>query len=183
MYINESLIRRLIASADMDTIWQNKLFLQNVLNRPGAAEFLLELMRKETGETASSAHRMLCQFDMSALPIIAQALSYRNVEWRNQLLDVIWAIVSVEEPRDRAEALKGIFLQIEPLLSDRTIIAVEPELPIEIEYEYRICDEVYALYQRLLVEDFDESLFRAMEFHERDVEIRVFRSRMTPLVS
>lgn len=183
VYINESLIRKLIASANINTIWQNKLFIQNVLNQPGAAEFLLELMRSETGETASRAKRMLGQFNTSALTVIAKALDYHDVEWRSQLLDVIWAIVSVEELRDREVALKDIFSQIEPLLSDQTLIPFKPELPVEIEYLYRISDEVYAIYQRLLDDEFDESLFRAMEFHERDVEIRIFRSRMTPLVS
>lgn len=182
-YINETLVRKLITSANIDTIWQNKLFIQNVLNQPGAAEFLLELMRNEMGETASGAQRMLGQFNTSALPIIAKALNYREAEWRNQLLDLIWAIVSVEDLRNREAALKGIFPQIEPLLNDRNIIPFKPEMPIEIEYEYRICDEVYALYRRLLEDDFDEGLFRAMEFHERNYEIHVFRSRMAPLVS
>jgi hypothetical protein len=183
MPFDETLARRLLASADTDVIWRNRLFRERVLNQPGAAEFLLEVMQKETGKPALGARCMLCQFDVSALPFIAQKLSDPQVAWRDGLLEVLWAIISVEKPRDRVAAIQSVFPSIDPLLEDHSVIPFEHELPIEVEYEYRICDEAYALCQRLLNPDFDESLFTILEFEERDIEIRNFRSRINALVS
>ena len=80
---------------------------------------------------------------------------------------------------DRIVSWCDTALDVLPLFADDTVIPAELESGLEIEYEYRVCDEAYVTCQRLLHPDFDESLFRGLGFDERDGEIRVLQSRLS----
>jgi hypothetical protein len=180
MPIEEALIHKLLADPKIDDFDDNPVFRTQVLNRPEAAEILVRFMRTERPEIALRARRMLCLFDRSALQPVAAGLEREDALWRYNLIHIIWAIISVEESRERPLLLKEVLPQVVSLFQDKTVVSPEYRFPLEVEYQYRVCDEAYVLCGRLLDPEFEESVFRGMGFEERDGEIRVLQSRLRP---
>lgn len=178
MPIDRALIGRLLADSRVEDFEQSPVFTSQIQDRPEAATILLDIMRNESPATAARARAMLALFDQPALEPIAAALALDGAVWRRSLLNLLWALITTHESREWPALLDLVVPDVLPLFRDETVVPADLESGLEIEYEYRVCDEAYTMCQRLLHPDFDESLFRGLDFHERDGEIRVLQSRL-----
>jgi len=179
MPIDRALIGRLLSDSRIQDFEQSPVFTSQIQDRPEAAAILLDIMRNDAPATGARARAMLALFDEPALKPIAEALALDGAEWRRSLLNLLWALITTHETRDWPTLLEPVVPDVLPLFTDQTVVPSDLESGLEIEYEYRVCDEAYAMCQRLLHPEFDESLFRGFEFDERDGEIRVLQSRLS----
>jgi hypothetical protein len=177
--IERALIGGLLADSRIEDFEQSPVFTSQIQDRPEAAIILLDIMRNESPATGARARAMLALFDEPALGPIGQALALDGAVWRRSLLNLLWALITAHETREWRALLDLVVPDVLPLFTDETVIPADLESGLEIEYEYRVCDEAYTTCQRLLHPEFDESLFRGLDFHERDGEIRVLQSRLS----
>ena len=179
MPIDRALIGGLLADSRIEDFEQSPVFTSQIQDRPEAAAILLDIMRSDSPATAARARAMLALFDEPALTPIAAALALDGAVWRRSLLNLLWALITTHDAREWPALLDLVLTDVLPLFADDTVVLAELESGLEIEYEYRVCDEAYVTCQRLLHPDFDESLFRGLGFDERDGEIRVLQSRLS----
>lgn len=178
MPIDRALIGGLLADSRIEDFEQSPVFTSQIQDRPEAAAILLDIMRNDSPATGARARAMLALFDEPALGPIGEALALQGAVWRRSLLNLLWALITTREPREWPGLLDLVVTDVLPLFTDETVIPADRESGLEIEYEYRVCDEAYTTCQRLLHPDFDESFFRGLDFDERDGEIRVLQSRL-----
>src|SRR5262245_56330973 len=136
-------------------------------------------MRNDSPAMGVRARAMLALFDEPALKTIGWALALDGAVWRRSLLNLLWALITTYETREWPAYLSLVVTDVLPLFADQTVVPADLESGLEIEYEYRVCDEAYTTCMRLLHPEFDESLFRGLGFDERDGEIRVLQSRLS----
>lgn len=179
MPIERALIGRLLADSRIQDFEQSPVFTSQIQDRPEAAVILLDMMRNDSSAIGARARAMLALFDEPALKPIAEALALDGAVWRRSLLNLLWALITTHETREWPVLLDLVVPDVLPLFRDETVVPADLESGLEIEYEYRICDEAYTMCQRLLHPEFDESLFRGFDFEERDSEIRVLQSRLS----
>jgi hypothetical protein len=179
--VDDELILRLLRSGD--GVERTLLFRTEVLDKPEAALSLLRVMYGSPPELAERARSLLCRFRQGALEPIGRALQWEGALWRYELLDVAWALVSVHPRRDRTTLLEQAQTGFRVVLGDPTVVQPRVTDRPEIEYVYRVCDQAYAVWRRLVDPGFDEQWFRFLPFDERDGEIRVLQARVgAPIV-
>ena len=183
MSIERALIRKLLADTRIEYFGINPTFRKEIKDRPEAAEILVEMMTSEAPEIAARAGEMLSLFGRPGLKPVAKRLSEQNTAQRIALMCVAWAIVLNSEKTDYQEMLQSVSSDLVQLLGDRSSIPQEPyEDDVEIEYEYRICDEAYLLIEYLMDPDHDEDLFRLWTNEERDAAISLLKWRLRPAI-
>lgn len=178
MTLTETLVRRLLSDRSIEDFDTSLVFRTQLLDNPEAASVLVQIMATEGGEIANRARQMLCLFGEPALRPLADSLSKEEALWRRSVIHTLWAIISASEARDRTALLQPILGSILGLFDDRAIPSVQFSLPIEIEYELRVCDEAFLLCQRLLNSQYHGGLFTGMGFDGRDAEIRALRDQL-----
>ncbi len=180
MLPEQTLIERLLADARVEDFQENLVFRTQILNKPEAAQTLMVIMANADRQTIGQrAQQMLTLFDASALPALAAGLTRPGALWRYDLLNILWAIISVYETDEIPALLASVQAQVMALFEDATPIMLEFEDPVEVEFIYRVRDQAYAFIQRLRDPRFDESYFRMLDDAGRDQEIRGLRSQIS----
>ena len=183
MVVDEALIRKLLADSKITDYEESPIFRASVLNRLEAATFLVDVMFEASPDIADRAKGMLCLFDPVALAPVAAGFARPGAQWRSDLLDIAVTIIGVQDSREWAKLLEELLPKVGPLLVDRSVIDRAGAAQMELQYEYRVCDQAYVLLRELLDPEYDPYEFLLMEFEERDAEIRALRSRLNLLTA
>jgi hypothetical protein len=179
MAIDEHLIIRLLVNQEVTDFEESTVFRTLVRDQPGAPQALLRLMESPNPVIAARAGEMLCLLRPAAVPVIARALGRGDLEWRLNLIGVVWAIVAPLEKRELDSLAAEVSSDLASLFDDRRPVTQPATEPLtEIDYEYRVCDEAFVLLRYLEDPSFDEDLFRQFDAGTRDAEIRSKRLRL-----
>lgn len=150
---------------------------------PGWVDLVLPLLTTGNERLVRLARRLLTLFDEQALLSIARAFATESASARFQLLAILWGFLIAMRPTDREEALAAIAYYVRPgLIDDRRPDRLfnDPER-LELEHDYRICDETYLFLNRLRDGEFDSSYFEKLEDDRRSDTVRQFDRRFKNL--
>lgn len=151
---------------------------------PYLAELILPALSSGRDALVANARQMLTLFDETALLTIARGFEVDDATARSEILGVLWAYLISMAPDDRAAWLEAIAPYLRPGLDDERRPRrgyAEPEV-VEMEHDYRVCDDTYLLLNRLLDREFDDSRFRVLEENERRDAVRQFSRRFDNLL-
>jgi hypothetical protein len=151
---------------------------------PGLAELLLPALASGSTARVANARRLLSLFNEEALLTVARGFEIDDATARFEILGVLWAIIVAAPPREWPLMLDSVAPYLKPGLEDRRRPErgfADPER-LELEHDYRICDEVYLFLNRLRSADFDDSYFEVLEDDRKDAEVSQFGRRMDNLL-
>jgi hypothetical protein len=175
----EHLILRMLRDKSAADFADLPAFRASIQDSPEAAGVLVGLLRDLPEPLVDRAHLMLSECGAAALPQIAAGLSSGTAVYRSALLSIAWTIVAALDPKYRSAFLSTFMEPVRGLFGEKEIVDPAPGNlgPVEIEYEYRLCDEGYLLLRYLSGKAYDEDDFRALTFEERDREIATMGGR------
>lgn len=150
-------------------------FTKRILNHPEAAVILIQIIKTEEADLATRAANMLSFFGEPGLKVLFDSIISGSSTWNAYLLSIASMMVKNMKHWEVSKILHQpeIIENIVKLLRDVTWIPLpdqERQL-VEIDYEYRICDETYIFIIYMLDPSFDEGLFQQMSVDKRDREI------------
>ena len=149
----------------------------------GWAELLLPELAGSSSQRIANARRLLSLFPDEALLTIARGFEIDDATARFEILGVLWAFIAAAPERDRELLVHAVAPYLKPGLTDMRKPErgfANPE-QIELEHDYRICDETYLFLNRLLRPDFDDSYFEILDEDRRAVEVGQFARRFENL--
>ena len=150
---------------------------------PQLAELLLPLLKSGRETLVINARRLLCLFGDDAILSIARGFDIDDATARFQILGVLWAHLIPKPPHELEEWVEEVAPHLLPGLDDlrkpRRYFA-DPER-LELEHDYRVCDETYLFINRLLDPDFDDSSFEIRDDEARAAIARQFSRRSANL--
>jgi hypothetical protein len=150
---------------------------------PEWAEAALPFLASGQPVLAAAARRVLTLFDEDALITIARGFSVDDATARFHILGVLWAHLIGMSARDRSGWLEEVAPHVRPGLSDSRVPnrgLADPDI-VEMENDYRLCDETYLFLNRMLADDFDDSLFATMDEDGRNAVVQQFDRRFDNL--
>jgi hypothetical protein len=151
---------------------------------PHLAELILPALASGRDALVANARHLLTLFDETALLTIARGFEVDDATARSEILGVLWAHLIGMVADDRAAWLEAVAPYLRPGLEDERVPHrgyAEPEV-VEMEHDYRVCDDTYLLLNRLLDSEFDDSRFRVLEENERGDVVRQFSRRFDNLL-
>jgi hypothetical protein len=132
----------------------------------------------QTGElVAANARRILCLFEAPAVPHLLGALTAAGARERKEGIEILWAMLAGENAATIRQTLEQSAQPLFELLDDRRALPDTMPEYVERDFRGRICDLAFIVLQRLIDPTFDQSLFRSLDDHGRDEEIRRMKSR------
>ena len=149
------------------------VFLSDAEN---AADLVLALDHSETIESYN-ARRILCLFEANAVPPILAKLVTAGTNARKEGLEIIWALLTVENALTVRETLSAVKRDLDLLLEDRQPLPDEMPDHIERDFRGRICDLAFIIIQHLISPEYDQSSFRSLDENGRNQEIKRWKAR------
>ncbi len=152
---------------------------------PGWSDVIVPELGSSSVDRVANARFLLTLFPDDALLTVARGFAIDNPTLRFEVLGVLWAFVVGSRDDEREDIVIELAPHLEPGLVDQRRPErgfANPE-QMELEHDYRICDETYLLLRRLRDRDFDDSDFEAMEEDERDQEVGQFVRRLDYLLA
>lgn len=159
------------------------LLIEQLAKHPEWSEIILPVLASGQERLVANARRLLCLFDTQALLTIARSFEIDHATARFEILGVLWAHIIAMSPRDRQDWLESVAPYLRPGLTDKRV----PErgfadpVRLELEHDYRICDETYLFLNRLLQPEFDDSRFALLDEEKRRAVIEQFDRRFDNL--
>ncbi|HXV43245.1 MAG TPA: hypothetical protein VEC96_09295 [Anaerolineae bacterium] len=149
-----------------------------VLADPANAADLVPALEQPDSLEGRNALRILCLFGPEAAGPLVAALVGAGLWARLAGLDVLWCLLSTEEPRTVRDGLAQARPGLETLLDDRR--PVPDDLPEFIEHDFlgRVCDQAFLIAREMLDPEYDASVFRRLDENGRDQEIARFKRQM-----
>jgi hypothetical protein len=148
-----------------------------ILGDPANAAGLVPALEEPGTVQAINARRILCLFDAPAVPYLLAAQATAGAHARQQSIEILWAMLTGENRWAMRETLETNKQPLFDLLDDRRALPDTTPEYVERDFNGRICDLAFVVLQRLIDPDFDQSLFRASENQERDLQIQHLKSR------
>lgn len=176
-------IEKLIASTGEDIDRVEHLLNEQFAKHPEWSEIILPFLASGQDRLVANARRLLCLFDTQALLTIARGFEINDATARFEILGVLWAHIIAMASSDRQEWLELVAPYLRPGLTDKHVPErgfADPER-LELEHDYRICDETYLFLNRLLQPGFDDSRFALLDEEDRRAIIEQFDRRFDNL--
>lgn len=152
-------------------------------NHPEWAEAALPFLASGQPVLVAAARRVLTMFETDALITIARGFEVDDPSARFHILGILWAYLISMTPRERGSWLEEVAPHLRQGLSDARRPDrgfTEPEI-VELENDYRVCDETYLFLNRLAAQDFDDSYFAVLDEERREPVIQQFDRRFENL--
>lgn len=149
----------------------------------GWAELLVPELASNSPARVANARRLLTLFPEESLLTIARGFEIDDATARYEILGVLWAFIAGAEARERDLLVDSVGPYLRVGLKDMRKPErgfANPE-QVEMEHDYRICDETYLFLNRFLSEDFDDSYFEMLEEQRRADEVGQFDRRFDNL--
>jgi hypothetical protein len=177
MPLDAQLLARVLATPESMDVIETPVVRAVVLSDPANAADLVPWLAEVNNLQSRNARRVLCLFDAKAAAPILGALAAADTRARNQVIDVLWAILVNENAWTIRETLEAVKSDLNVLLDDRTVPPDEMPEYVERDFHGRVCDRAYLVLQRLVGPKRDLSVFRASDDEERNREIDRMKSR------
>jgi hypothetical protein len=177
-------IERLVAGESDAIDRAEDMLAEHLANHPQWAELLLPFLASGRAAIVGNARRLLCLFDDEALLTIARGFEADDPTARFQILGILWAHIIAKPPRDREYWIEAVAPYLRPGLADKRRperFFADPER-LELEHDYRVCDETYLFINRLLDPAFDDSEFRVRDEEGRRAIVEQFDRRFANLL-
>jgi len=175
-----------LIAGDGEAIDHAETMLTEQLQRhPEWAEFVLPFLASGQPTLVVNARHLLTLFDEEALLTIARGFEVDDASARFAILGVLWAHLIAMDPHDRQYWIESVAPYLSVGLSDTRTpnrYFADPE-HMELENDYRICDETYLFINRLMSDDFDDSRFAVLEEDARTAVVQQFDRRSATLFS
>ncbi|OAN59909.1 hypothetical protein [Sphingomonas sp. TDK1] len=176
-------IASLISGGDEAIERGGELLERLLAEHPEWAETAVPYLATGQPSLVAAARRILTMFDEQALCTIARGFEIDNATARFHILSVLWAHLIAMDLRERAEWLEEVAPHLRRGLGDMRVPVRgfnEPEI-VEIENDYRLCDETYLFLNRMLSLDYDDSVFAMLEEEARTPVVQQFERRFDNL--
>jgi hypothetical protein len=141
-----------------------------------ATELVDSLEQSQTLE-AYNARRILCLFEADAVPHLLAKLDTAGLNARKEGLEILWALLAVEDVGTVRETLSAVKPDLDKLLEDTRPLPDDMPEYIERDVRGRICDLAFIVLSQLINREYDQSLFRSLDDRGRNEEIRRFKAR------
>jgi hypothetical protein len=176
--VDPQLLSQALRTPESQDVTETPIVRAVILPNPAnAADLVTALTRPDTLESRN-ARRVLCQFGPDATPHLLTALvSTPSTYARREGLEVLWALLAVEEVRVVREMLRSSAAELASMLRDVSPLPDDMPEYIERDFSGRVCDLAYIVARELLNNEFDQSSFRALDNDGRDDAIEQLLSR------
>lgn len=175
MAIEKHLLEYVVRNQDEMEICDSPIVQTIVLIQPENVVQLVPYLDEKDTVQSRNARRILCLFDSDAVPFIANVMNNTNWRRRAECLEIIWAILSIEQAFLVPDILTSIALNLSAVFDDTTFIDEELSEKTEVDFKGRVCDLAFIVVKYLLDPNFDRSSFRSASNDERDAEINRLR--------
>jgi hypothetical protein len=173
-----------LVHGEPDAIEQSEdLLAERLSQHPQWAELLLPFLASGHGSVIANTRRLLTLFGTDALLTIGRGFEADDPTARFEILGVLWAHLIGMPPHEREFWVESIASYLRPGLADLRVPDrgfADPER-LEMEHEYRICDETYLFLNRLWDSQFDDSRFAVLDEEGRRDVVEQFDRRFNTL--
>lgn len=126
------------------------------------------------GNRRRNALAVLPFYDERALAPLLQACAEQPPAVKVLVIPALYSILH-ELPPSRIKVLCGAASDLLPaLLDEHAVVLPERDLPVEVDFIGRVCDDAFIVLTVLLEPDADLSIFRSASEAERDAGIKRF---------
>jgi hypothetical protein len=176
--LDPTILEQVLKTPDTQDVTQSSIVSEAILQDPSNAADLVGAL--DAGDTleARNARKILCEFESPAVPHLLEKVADVGVNARQQILEVLWALLITETPTAKRDSLRPVNVKakLNMLLDDRRPLPDRLPAYIERDFSGRLCDLAYVVIQQLLSATFDQSLFQSLENADRDSEILVLKT-------
>lgn len=177
MALDKQSLEQVLRTPKHQDVTESPLVKTVIINDPAnAAEFVEALEWSETLE-AHNARRILCLFDAKAVPYLLAKLPTASANTRKEGLEIFWALLAGEDHWTVREVLSQIKADLTHLLNDTQPLPDNMPEYIERDFQGRICDLAFMVTQQLIDPQYDQSLFRSLDDHGRNEQIKRLKAR------
>jgi hypothetical protein len=149
-----------------------------ILSDAANAEDLVSWLDRSGTIEAYNARRILCLFEADAVPHVLAKLDKAGPHARKEGLEILWTLLVGENAWRRRNTLAAVKNSLDVLLEDTRPLPDERPDHIERDFQGRICDLAFIVIQQLILPEYDQSIFRALDESGRDGEIMRLKSRV-----
>lgn len=180
MAIDPAMLDQVLGMPEDRDVRSSPIVTAIILADPTNAADLAGFLDEGASLRARNARRILCLFGAAAVPALLSAAVSAEPYARQQALEILPALFAGEDLRVVRDVLAQAYQSLSVLLRDEQPIQHRSELPVERDFQGRICDLAYVVLSLQLSPTKELSEFRAADNDQRTEMISVLLSRQLP---
>lgn len=177
MALPPQMLAQILRMPKTQDVTESPIVRAMILNDASNAAELVEPLEQSQTLEAYNARRILCLFEADAVPHLLAKLATAGPIARKEGLEILWALLAVEEAWKVREILSTVKPDLDKLLDDTRALPDDMPEYIERDFRGRICDLAFIVASQLINREYDQSLFRSLDDRGRNEEIRRFKAR------